>query len=155
LPRPEDLFAIPRRTFDELASRLGRGLIANARAHRVQFERAGARLSLSGLMRLAERGRERVAALGARKMRGLERRLERMRAGLVSQTALLEALSYRNVLARGFAVVRDAGVPVRAAAGIVPGSRLDIEFQDGHVGVTVAVDRSGKKPAPGTQGSLF
>src|SRR5947199_2319009 len=43
LPRPEDLVAIPRRMFDELASRIGRALIANARAHRVQFERSAAR----------------------------------------------------------------------------------------------------------------
>ena len=43
LPGADDLIAIPRRTIDELSNRLGRGLIANARLHRVRFERtAGA-----------------------------------------------------------------------------------------------------------------
>jgi exodeoxyribonuclease VII large subunit len=55
---------------------------------------------------------------------------------------LLSALSYRGVLARGFALVRDAqGQPVHAAAEIDPGAVLDIEFADGRVGATADADR--------------
>jgi exodeoxyribonuclease VII large subunit len=87
---------------------------------------------------------------------------------------LLGALSYRSVLTRGFALVRDQqGHAVRAAAGIGPGARLDLEFADGHVAATADAGRpavarpekpvaSEQKPAtpkravkPVGQGSLF
>ncbi len=157
LPRPEDLFAIPRRTFDELASRLGRGLIANARIHRVQFERTAARLSVRSLGHLIGQGGERIAGLSGRAYQAIERRIERKRGQADSVTKLLEALSYRNVLARGFAVVRAGGVPVRSVAAAPPGTRLDIEFHDGHVGATASSEgaRDKKRAPPGSQGSLF
>jgi exodeoxyribonuclease VII large subunit len=199
LPRPEDLVAIPRRAFDELASRIGRALIANARAHRVQFERSAARLSLTGLARAFERAgerlknladrheralavelrqksdallrsarrlrieplRERAASLrrrlddaGERATRGYRQGIRRRGEKLNAVTQLLRSLSYRNILARGFAIVRDAGVPVKAAAGILPGSSLDVEFHDGHVLVTAARGER-KRTASAGQGSLF
>jgi exodeoxyribonuclease VII large subunit len=199
LPRPEDLVAIPRRAFDELASRIGRALIANARAHRVQFERSAARLSLTGLARAFERAgerlknladrheralavelrqksdallrsarrlrieplRERAASLrrrlddaGERATRGYHQGILRRGEKLKGVTQLLRSLSYRNILARGFAIVRDAGVPVKAAAGILPGSSLDVEFHDGHVLVTAARGER-KRTASAGQGSLF
>jgi exodeoxyribonuclease VII large subunit len=54
------------------------------------------------------------------------------------------------VLARGFALVRDAsGGPVRSAAAVASGSALDIEFSDGRL---AAVATSGaaatRRPAP-------
>ena len=49
LPRAEDLFAMPRRVFDELASRIGRALTANTRAHRTQLRaRRGAPVARPG-----------------------------------------------------------------------------------------------------------
>jgi exodeoxyribonuclease VII large subunit len=87
---------------------------------------------------------------------------------------LLAALSYRGVLARGFALVRDEqGLPVHAATAIGPGARLELEFADGRVAATADADRpaatstakpaaSEPKPAapkravkPVGQGSLF
>lgn len=75
---------------------------------------------------------------------------------------LLETLSYRSVLARGYALVQDeAGqiVTTRMAAG--PGEALKLTFADGDVSVTVAgapaarrkATRSG--PDDGSQESLF
>ena len=47
---------------------------------------------------------------------------------------MLNALSHRGVLARGFALVRDLeGRPLRQAAAVSAGMRLDIEFSDAHV----------------------
>ncbi|MGA9091520.1 MAG: exodeoxyribonuclease VII large subunit, partial [Bradyrhizobium sp.] len=83
--------------------------------------------------------------------------------------------SYRSVLARGFALVRDGeGHAVHAAASIGPGARLELEFADGRVGATADADRPaatgtpvkpvGSEPKPATpkrvakpvgQGSLF
>jgi exodeoxyribonuclease VII large subunit len=54
---------------------------------------------------------------------------------------LLSALSYRGVLARGFALVRNAdGLAVRTAAGIGPGARLSVEFADGRIAATADGD---------------
>jgi exodeoxyribonuclease VII large subunit len=155
LPSSENLFAIPRRSFDELASRLGRGLIANARVHRVQFERAAARLSLASIGHMVTRCRERATVLAGRAYQALERRLERKRAQLDSVARALPLVSYRDILARGFAVVRAGGVPVRSTAAVPPGTKLDIEFHDGHVGATADGAGGRKKTPSGSQGSLF
>lgn len=48
--------------------------------------------------------------------------------------SLLQSLGYRQVLARGFVLVRNSeGKPLRQAAAIAAGERLDLEFADGHV----------------------
>lgn len=78
---------------------------------------------------------------------------------------MLQSLSYRNVLKRGYALVRDEeGAPVKGAADLGPGRAIAIEFADGTV---EAVTGSGggaprRKPAKGDaekpaarQGSLF
>jgi exodeoxyribonuclease VII large subunit len=55
---------------------------------------------------------------------------------------LLAALSYRSVLTRGFALVRDEqGHAVHAAAAIGPGAHLSLEFADGRVAATADADR--------------
>jgi exodeoxyribonuclease VII large subunit len=161
LPRAEDLFAIPRRSFDELASRIGRALAANAQVHRAQYERAAAQLSLAGLQRMVERAGERLAALADRKRQVFVTRLARLRATLDSQAKLLDVVSYRSVLGRGFALVSDAdGDPVRSASAVPRGKVLDIEFHDGHVaavssGLNPAPRRRRRPPDDGSQGSLL
>jgi exodeoxyribonuclease VII large subunit len=113
--------------FAAASVRLAASLRANAAAHRVRIARERERIA--ALIARAER-----AALGV-----IDRRLARLdRAG-----QLLAALSYHGVLARGFALVRagaggggEGGAPVRAAAAVSPGMRLDIEFADGRVGAT-------------------
>jgi exodeoxyribonuclease VII large subunit len=156
LPGPENLLAIPRRTFDELSSRLGRGLMANARAHRVQFERAAARLSVASIGHMISRCGERAQALGDRAYRGVKRQLERKRAELEPAARALPLVSYHEILARGFAVVRSGGVPVRSTAAVPPGAKLDIQFHDGNVAATADGTAAPKKKAPGgSQGSLF
>jgi exodeoxyribonuclease VII large subunit len=47
---------------------------------------------------------------------------------------MLQSLSYRNVLKRGYALVRDEeGAPVKGAASLGPGRAIAIEFADGTV----------------------
>ena len=87
-------------------------------------------------------------------MRGMMREkgqglaLERLEGRLLSDCSLgcgtgsrrwrgLTSLSYEQVLARGFALVRDSGGnPLVRAAAVEPGSALSIEFADGRVGAT-------------------
>jgi exodeoxyribonuclease VII large subunit len=70
------------------------------------------------------------------------------RTKVASLGQLLSSLGYRQVLARGFALVRDADQkPVRLASEIAVGARLDIEFYDGRKEAV-----AGKAPAkPGAR----
>jgi exodeoxyribonuclease VII large subunit len=120
------------------------------------------------------RDRERTSRLTERARRALGTIMQRLDARVAHSGQLLSALSYRGVLARGFALVRDArGHAVHTASGVGPGARLDLEFADGRVGATADADRpaatapakppaSEPKPAaprrlakPVGQGSLF
>ena len=77
--------------------------------------------------------------------RAYAERLQNRRAQLVSAWQLLGAMSYRGVLSRGFALVRDeAGAPLRRAAEVRQAQRLEIEFADGPV---AAVAKGGAPPA--------
>jgi exodeoxyribonuclease VII large subunit len=75
-------------------------------------------------------------------------RLDARRAQLDGLAARLESASYLAVLARGFALVRDAAGPVTRADAVKPGARLNLLFADGEARVTA--DR-----APPAQGSLL
>ena len=81
---------------------------------------------------------------------------------------LLDSLSYERVLARGFALVRDAaGSPVLVAASVQSGDALRIQFADGVISATADGESSGaarksagkREPAKTKngkkQGSLF
>jgi exodeoxyribonuclease VII large subunit len=75
-----------------------------------------------------------VARLATRMTRAYDERLQSRRAELVSAWQLLGAMSYRGVLSRGFALVRDEMQrPLRLAAEVKPAQRLEIEFADGKV----------------------
>jgi exodeoxyribonuclease VII large subunit len=107
------------------------------------------------------RGRDGGAGLGERAWRAVERRIERHRERLKALDQLLRTLAYKSVLARGFAVVRDAaGMPIPAAGAVAPGAALEIEFHDGRVGATASpAEPPSKRRRPPTaknpQGSLF
>ena len=102
---------------------------------------------------------ERVAALRQRAERATRLSL-RHRLELVERCGqLLNALSHRGVLARGFALVRDLeGRPLAQAAAIDPGMRLEIEFRDGRVRALAEETPAGKRaeahsaPAPRPRG---
>jgi exodeoxyribonuclease VII large subunit len=78
-----------------------------------------------------------MLAVHARAKLAIAAVLDNRFARLERAERLLAAVSYRGVLARGFALVRDdAGRPVRTAAMVQRGTRLDIEFSDGRVRAT-------------------
>jgi len=141
--------ALRRERLSVARLRLAAGLRANAQAQQARIERA----------------RERTLALAERAQRAIVMLLRQHDATVERTGALLTALSYRGVLARGFAMVRDlVGTPLRTAAAVPPGRTVEIEFADGHVrarseGVrpraeTPARSRSRRGGGEG-QGSLF
>jgi exodeoxyribonuclease VII large subunit len=152
--RAENVARLRRR--ERLATanvRLAAGLRANADAHRSRIGRQC----------------ERVAALSERARRAVDALLRQRATSVERCGQLLNALSHRGVLARGFALVRDlAGRPLRQAAAVRAGMRLDIEFSDGHVRAAAeGSSAAAEKPAPAAkprgrrgngnsnQGSLF
>jgi exodeoxyribonuclease VII large subunit len=139
--------------FAAASGRLAAALRANAEAQRGRIARA----------------RERLDSLVARATVAIDTLLDRRDAQLEHAAQLLTAFSYHGVLARGFALVRsEAGTPLRSAAAVSAGARMDIEFADGRVRATAEVrDLTGpptarlarrrgrrREPDPG-QGSLF
>ncbi len=166
LPTADRLLERQRQSLDMLGERLPQALRTNAHQHERKFARTAARFGPQLLRTRIARCVERVSALGDRSRRA--EKILRLRRGdrLATAAQLLAAFSYRGVLARGFALVRDGeGRPLRSAAAVSPGSRMDIEFSDGRVGA-VADGTSGAAPSsaaakprsrkggPG-QGSLF
>ena len=153
LPAADELLSVPRQRLDACAERLPRALRANAQLHRTQLTRAAARLTPRLLKLRLARSSEIVVALGQRGARARDNYMQRRTDRLRSAGQLLAAFSYRGVLARGFALVRDGeGHPLRSAAAVAGHMKLDIEFSDGRVGAVA--DGEGKpqpasaKPAP-------
>ena len=110
-----------RERFEQLAQRLSAARFAYANARRAQIERA----------------RERTLALFARATHAATALLQNRAARVERSERLLTAVSYRGVLARGFALVRAAdGKPLRSAAAVTAGLQLTIEFADGRVHAT-------------------
>jgi exodeoxyribonuclease VII large subunit len=147
LPRKSDILDLPRQRFDAASARLKRALSANARVHRGTLERNAARLRPHVLMRAAQSGRDRLIRVDRARTRGVQTLLARWRARIDGKAKLLETLSYQNVLARGFALVRSAdGTMLRRAAQVTSGAALDIEFADAHIGAHA--DPSKRKTEP-------
>ncbi len=98
-------------SLDRLGGALARALVAPTRHAGERLERAGDRLSVD-TTRILERGGARLAAAGAR----------------------LDALSPLKVLARGYAVARDAeGRVLRRIGQFVPGLSFRLRVGDGEV----------------------
>jgi exodeoxyribonuclease VII large subunit len=98
------------------------------------------------------RDRERTQRLAERAQRALATLMQRLDARVAHSGQLLSALSYRGVLARGFALVRDEqGHAVHAAASVEPNAHLSVEFADGRVAVTADADRPAATSSPASQ----
>jgi exodeoxyribonuclease VII large subunit len=150
LRHPRELIADGTHRLATLSARLAHGARA-AKANeaarldrcRLQLDQSGQRLD-AALPRLVGERVQRLESLGK----------------------LLESFSYRRVLDRGYAVVRDeAGLPVTSAAAAHPGARLQVEFKDGSRAVEVlgggpvppTAPKKPRKEGPGNdrQGSLL
>ncbi|WP_189426370.1 exodeoxyribonuclease VII large subunit [Devosia pacifica] len=81
----------------------------------------------------------RLTPLAQRLQPAAERIVDEQHRRLASMEQLLNSLSYRSVVARGFAVVRDAdGEVISAAASLAPGQGVNLDFADGTVGATIS-----------------
>jgi exodeoxyribonuclease VII large subunit len=195
LPKAEELIALPRQRLDHAAAGLNRALQSNAHSHHVRFSRIAGRLSDRLLRANIERRRERYGSLSLRLRAGVAANLavhrtrigqERERVFAFGERArravrhciavrasragrggeLLAAFSYRGVLARGFALVRDANSrPLHSAAAVSVGMPLEIEFSDGRIAAraengpverpSASPGKSRRRTGSSGQGDLF
>jgi exodeoxyribonuclease VII large subunit len=148
LPKPDDMLAIARQRLDHAASRLPASLRSNVQRHGLSLAKQAGRLSIATLQSRLQDANRRLPDMVRRSRRALQQIFTRRNDRFLAQSKLLQAMSYKSVLARGYAVVRDAGnKTVRMAAAVQPNATLAIEFADGEVHV-----RAGKIT---DQGSLF
>jgi len=165
LPKPADLLGLARQRFDGAASLLPRALMAGTQAFSTRLTRISSRLTPQPLEANIRYQQERVSTLNARASRSMTLFLEKTRSKFLTESKLLNSLSYQEVLRRGFALVRgDDGTMIRSVETAGAQQSVEIEFHDGRLtaavnGLVRAKPKSGKnKPAktPGQdQGNLF
>jgi exodeoxyribonuclease VII large subunit len=135
LPRADHLFAAPRQRLDQAGDKLAGGLRHNLQLH------ARALLETSASLRPAM----------------MRQRFAHQRQRLEGLTRVLDGLSWRAVLERGFALVKGEDGKVRRRAGeIKAGEGLSLTFADGEAQATAGGKAAPRgKKTPTNQGSLF
>lgn len=151
-----------RLTYDPCAKRLGGAADQALERKRTQFDRIAQRLSPQPLRAELRQAQGQLLPL-ARRLAQLPDRITAERGQALGQLAkLLETLSYRSVLARGYALVQDEeGHVVSSAAVLKPGDAIKLTFADGETPATIAGAPAQRRKAPrpqsddGSQESLF
>jgi exodeoxyribonuclease VII large subunit len=161
LPRPLDLLNIARQRLDLAAQHLAGSLRDLGQQKRLRFERAAGRMSPNALRAELRHARTQLAPQTERLLPAYRRILARQSDRLNSLGKLLESLSYKGVLARGFALVQDdAGYIVSSKDAVRPGQTLGVTVTDGAFAATVSGAPAQRKKArsprdDGGQSSLF
>lgn len=136
LPRPDELLALARQRFDSAAGRLAQALKSNTREHGARLNRVAPRLSLAPLRAVIANERRALDVSGQRAATALARLMQFRRQRFETAAKLVDSLSYKSALRRGFVLVRDdKGHPVFAAASVKSWQPLTLEFADGKVTV--------------------
>ncbi|MBZ9810414.1 exodeoxyribonuclease VII large subunit [Mesorhizobium sp. BR1-1-9] len=154
-----------RAELNRAADQLPKCARASLQRHRQQLAALQGRITIEPTARRQRTQRDFLTALTRRSTRAASLRLERLRSRVAQADRLLATLSHKAVLARGFALVKDAdGAVVKRAAELSAGMALSLEFADGTADAVAtsgsARPRPAAKPAtkakePGSQGSLF
>ena len=172
LPAARDRLAAAGQRHDDWSERLARAMRGRLAAERQavarlrplrprqvlalkrqQLAHAAERLATERLVERVRQSRQ-TADLLAGRLGGAARAALSERAARIETAArLLESYSYRGVLARGFAVVRDRQErPLTSAAGVKPGAALTLEFHDGRAAAQAAGSRRPGKTRPESDG---
>jgi len=127
-----------RDRLDRAAHRSADAMSRFSAARRARFERLAGRLTPRPITQRVAQTRERMNGLETRAARALRHLFSQRRRVLDGNAQLLASLSYRSILNRGYAVVRDArGAMLRSTSAVRSGERLEIEVADGRIGADV------------------
>lgn len=158
LPKPDDLVTLARQRFDMMEHRLSQALIGFTAVLQNKLSTTGSRLNPTNLRQKIGYAQQTLNTNSARMHRALSGLVITRRQTVNHHAKLLNSLGYRNVLGRGYALVRDnAGAPIRHARSIHDGQDLTLEFVDGQTGAIAKAGRStpqsdhGAQTKPGAQ----
>ncbi|MCC9624330.1 exodeoxyribonuclease VII large subunit [Thalassospira sp. MA62] len=157
LTSPREQISEKRARLENAALRMGSALKSSVQTQHARLDRAAAGLRPNTVKRDIERTHHQINDLAARMQAAVKNAITRETEGLARYERLLESYSYRNVIKRGFAVVRDQdGHLVDQAANLTTGQHYDLEMRDGVTRVTAGEgsdSATGPAPAPsGGQG---
>jgi len=165
LPRADQLFAQPRQRLDVSSDKLASALRRNLQEHRRAFAEAAVLLRPRPIKHHIAVCGERTQVLGKRLNRSFVSRLREDRKRLDAVVRVLESVSYRGVLDRGFALVRGPdGYVRRRAEAVKSGEALSLVFADGtrdavaggpSTDTAVKAGKSRMSKPPAGQGDLF
>ncbi|MBB4076900.1 exodeoxyribonuclease VII large subunit [Bartonella fuyuanensis] len=168
LPTVDQLFALPRRAFDEISSRLQRALCVSYDKKRFSFHTIRLRLSLRLLN--SEKARRSTKEYTARLHRAFICSMEKQRAQMEVAYRLLKSTSYQNILERGFVLaLGQNNKPIKRLAQFPRTEKINLRFFDGDISVAAQESVSAKssrhkqiklsgnqtKSAGDDQGTLF
>ena len=145
----------------ELSRRNAAGAALAVERRRSRFDTIAAKVTPAALETELRLSRNQLAPLAQRLTPSFRRVVAAGQQQLTALDKLLQSFSYKNVLARGFALVTDSeGHIVRSHNQVRPGEQLAIEVSDGQIGATVsgapAIRKKTRPPRDdGGQDSLF
>ncbi|MCZ2158410.1 exodeoxyribonuclease VII large subunit [Bartonella sp. 220] len=161
LPVADQLFALPRRGFDEVSSRLQRALCVSYDKKRFSFHALGIRLAPRLLN--TEKAQRNTKEYTMRLHRAFICNVEKQRARLGGAFRLLKSTSYQNILERGFVLaLGQDDKPIKRLRQFPETGQINLRFFDGEIRVSThdhALSRSSKskqiKSKQDDQGTLF
>lgn len=153
-----------RAAFDRAGNQLPKCADAQLKARRTEFRQTAIRLRIEPIAAQIRHEGRRISVLRQRAQAAFVNRTRQTVARLGQASRLMDTLSYRSVLQRGYAVVRGGNDQlVASASAVAAGERLTIEFADGKAAAIASSEAAvqprprtnPKKTEPGSQGSLF
>ena len=124
---------------DHAGMRLERSHTSAVARYTQRLATASRHLASKTLRRSIEDGSRRLSNAAAALSREVRRGVANRKRRLGALGTLLESVSHKSVLKRGYAVVRDHNQrPVTSVAKVRAGMPLDIELKDGHIGAVAA-----------------
>jgi len=147
---PEQLLRMPRKNLEGISARLSRGLGGAVLVYRRNYDLISRRLSPARLTNTISRSSERLSIVVQRQQIAYRTKLERINARLGQAGRLIETLSHKRVLERGYAVVFDNNEkPVLTASAISSGDTFSVQMSDGRIqGLAQNANAGTKAPKP-------
>lgn len=161
LPDPCSILEAAQQRIDDRAERLAVAFAQMLRLRAHRLESCAERLRPAMLAEQVARASGRLEELTPRLAEAVHRVLDRHRTRLDGAAGRLANWwsAQQDVLAKGYAIVRDAmGKVLTGAQDVAPGAPLSLEFHDGKVGATAdGAARRSPRPAPAKpeQGKLL
>ncbi len=159
LPKLRDILMQPSQRLDHIILRLTGALKQGTAQKRTQYERLAGRLSPLPFKQNISNNQQNIAQLTTRLKRSFEHKLKQKKNDLSALSKLLNSLSYKGILNRGFAlVVDDKGRSLKSISQAKPSKTIQIKLADGMFGAIVSgkPQKLDKKPKTNNkQGNLF